>query len=281
MKKFYFLATSLLLSLTSVAQRPNVEKVVEGVDNLVITSKNNTMTVISDANGNDNVMIYQVTTGDSNSPSWQFDCPFVDQKPSGNASCSKYVTAIKDLYWGWDFNYDKKNGVRNCFEVGVGQVIGLSCSPIKNGPDFSIGLGFGMRRLLVKDGYRFDLIDNNLILSPVPANEKVDLSRVDSWTFHVPVMITQKIVKRLSIGVGAWLNFNTYMKGVTQIVEDDVRYKTYYKGFNQRFFTVDLVGVIGIKDGIGVYGRWCPMTMFTDGRGPEFKTASLGVMLNF
>lgn len=202
-----------------------------------------------------------------------------DKKSSGSDVCS--LTGLKDIYWGWNFNYDSKNGIKNCFEVGVAHVVGFDIAPFAKGPSFSVGLGFGMRRYLVQEGLRFDNVDNDLVIKSAALHQNMDKNRVDSWTFHVPVMVTQKLYRGIAVSVGAWINFNTYVKGESQYYIDNIRYKEHYKGFNQRFCTVDLVGALGVKNGIAVYGRWSPMTLFSEGRGPEFRSASLGVMLNF
>ena len=282
MKKLLCLALSFAFVMPSFAQKEEVTKVIEGVENLEITTRNNTTTIIAKKGGEAPDFIYQVVTGTESMPAaWNFECPFSFDYNDGSNNCCNNFTPLKDIYWGWNFNYDEKNGIKNCFEVGVGEVLGLTFSPFKNGPSFNVGLGFGMRRYLVQKGLRFNRIENDLIIEPVAPGMDVDRSRVDSWSFHVPVMITQNIYKKLAISVGAWINFNTYVKGWTQYYADGIKYKEYYKGFNQRFCTVDLVGVIGLRNGIGFYGRWSPISLFKDGRGPEFKSASMGVMLNF
>ena len=210
---------------------------------------------------------------------WDIDYPFVGTLGRGGKSIYTF-TSLKDIYWGWNFNYDGKGHLKNCFEVGVASVAGVSVSPFKKGPSFSAGIGFGMRRYLVQPGYRFDRVANNVVIVPAGPVE-IDKSRLDSWTFHLPVMVTQKVYKDLQVSAGAWINFNTYVKGETQYYLGDVRYKEQYKGFNQRFCTVDVVLAAGLKNGIAFYSRFSPMSLFTDGRGPECKSASIGLMLNF
>ena len=263
MKRLLSFTLSVMAAGLIWAESPEIT-VIEGVDKLVVSSKTEAP------------KITQGTAGTK----WGMEYPFVGTvENKGEESCC-YLTGIKDIYWGWNFNYGKKGNIKNCFEVGVANVVGIGIAPFKKGPSFNIGLGFGMRRYLARDGYRFDREDNILT---IPYGHRLDVtkSRLDSWTFHVPVMITQDIYKKLAVSVGAWLNFNTYVKGETQYFKNDVRYTEYYKGFNQRFFTVDIVAVVGLKNGIGFYGRVSPMSLFNNGYGPKFKSASMGVMLNF
>ena len=260
MKKFLILTLALSLFGGFYSRAQDVT-VIEGVDKVVVSSKKGEHVVMENQGNVD----------------WKMQYPFL-----GGSDSFYSFKSIKDIYWGWDFNYGEKGNIKNCFEVGVANVVGVAIKPWKCGPSFNIGLGFGMRRYLAKDGMRFDRLDNNLMILTANGLD-IDKSRVDSWTFHLPIMITQNIYKKLAVSAGAWLNFNTYVKGETQYWHSgqDVRYKEYYKGFNHRFFTVDLVAVVGLRNGIGFYGRWSPMSLFNDGRGPEFKTATMGVMLNF
>ena len=282
MKQILSLALLLLTFGGVYAQTPGVAKEIDGVEKLIITTRKNTTTIVADRENEKSNFVYVAAVDDEvNGDAWSFDHPICSPFRHRSAHGCKNFTALKDIYWGWDFNYDHKNGVKNCFEVGVGEVFGLSFAPFKKGPSFDVGIGFGMRRYRAQDGLQYTVRDNNLYLVPVAEGTVVDRSRFDSWTFHIPVMVTQKLYKDLALSVGAWINFNTYVRGETRYYVDNIRYREQYKGLNQRFCTVDLVGVIGLKNGIGFYGRWSPMSLFKDGRGPEFKTASMGVMLNF
>ena len=262
MKKLLSLALVLSATCGIYAQRQDVT-VVEGVDKVVISTnkfKNRVQTKAVKDN-------------------WNMEYPFIGSAGRDQDACWSF-TAIKDMYWGWNFNYDGKGYLKNCFEVGVANVFGVSVSPFTCGPSFNVGLGFGMRRYLVQSGYRFDRVSNNLVIEPDYGLD-IDKSRMDSWTFHLPIMVTQKVYKDLAVSAGAWINFNTYVRGETQYYDGDVRFKEEYKGFNQRFCTVDVVLAAGLKNGIAFYSRFSPMSLFTDGRGPKCKSASIGVMLNF
>lgn len=281
MKKLLILTFLAPIAVALHGQRQEVTKVIDDVDNLIISTTPTTTTIIAESEESDNNLVYQIAVKDAGFGNMDFilDYPMASLRGKNPKSICE-LTCLKDLYWGWNFNYNNTDNVKNCFEVGVGEVFGLNISPFRNGPSFNVGVGFGMRRYLAADGYRYDVTENNILVIPFH-NGNVIKSRLDSWTFHVPVMISQKIYKKLAISVGAWLNFNTYARGETQYYIGDVKFKEEYKGLSQRFFTVDAVAVIGIKDGIGVYTRWSPMSLFTDGRGPNLQSASLGVMLNF
>ena len=283
MSKVLFLTLLVPLALGALGQRPETSQGIDGMDNLIITSKYNTPTDLAFTSENENPRINTVNSDNSISggKSCIFEYPFsIGNENSTINACCKNVTVLKDLYWGWNFNFDHKNGIKNCFEVGVGEVFGYTFSPWKQGPSIDVGLGFGMRRYLVQNGKRFEGVDNVLKIENAYGMD-IYKSRVDSWTFHIPVMFTQKIYKQLAVSAGAWINFNTYVKGETQYYVGNIRYKEQYKGFNQRFCTVDVVAVVGIKNGIGFYGRWSPMSLFEENRGPEFRSVSMGVMLNF
>lgn len=262
MKKLLSVAIALSASTGLWAQNQDVT-VIEGVDKVVVSTGK-----------------YRNVASADSRDSWNVEYPFIGTLEKKGDVCYTF-TSLKDMYWGWNFNFDGKGHLKNCFEVGVASVMGISISPFEKGPSFSAGLGFGMRRYLVQPGYRFDRKDNNVLIEAAGPDMDVDKSRLDSWTFHVPVMVTQKIYQDLQVSAGAWFNFNTYVKGMTQYYSDGIRFTEHYKGFNQRFFTVDPVVAVGLKNGIAFYSRFSLMSLFTDGQGPECKSASIGLFLNF
>lgn len=261
MRKLLSLTLALSAACGIWAQNQEVT-VIEGVDKLVVsTGKYRNVGQVNDREN------------------WNVEYPFIGTLEKHGEPMYTF-TCIKDAYWGWNFNYDGKGHLKNCFEVGVANVAGVSVSPFEVGPSFSVGLGFGMRRYLAQTGYRFDRVSNNVVIIGA---EGIDVrkSRLDSWAFHLPIMVTQKVYQDLQVSVGAWINFNTYVHGETQYYRGDVRYTEKYKGFNQRFCTVDPVLAVGLKNGIAFYSRFSPMSLFTDGHGPECKSASIGLMVNF
>ena len=99
-------------------------------------------------------------------------------------------------------------------------------------------------------------------------------------TFHVPVMITQKIGKHGSFSLAGIMNFNTYATVSNRFERKDHVEKERIKGFQQRLLTAELFASIGIG-GFAVYGSWQPVSLFSAPYGPELKGWSIGLDLYY
>lgn len=171
---------------------------------------------------------------------------------------------------------------RLSYEVGIAQVAALQYRPSgRYAPRFSIGLGFGYRKLSLDEGYRFDLSAGRLSTGAMPEGSRDSWSCVEEWDLQLPVLINQRLYKRLSIMAGVIPTFNVYSTASTVYWLDDSRYTERYKGLSQNVFRVELIGGIGLRDIIGVYVRYCPTPLYQKGFGPRWKTLSLGLTLNF
>lgn len=303
MKATVLLALCMALSTAMTAQTEPADtiKIIDNAESVIITREGN-RTVIKAITGNDQealsgkIYTYDVTVEERNdsttkefSESIFSSFPFLNErakKRAKNHAGSKfkpqrYATALRNIYWGWNFAYDGKAGIRNCWEAGVAELISIDWKPWRNGPDFRIGAGFGMKRFVTADNLVFAKSGDCLVFKNVNEEARDVKSRWDVWTFHVPLMISQGIYKDLGIAFGTLLNFNTYSSARTQVEIDGIRYRETFKGLQQRLFTAELIGIIGLREGIGLYAKWSPMPIMRSAYGPEFKTWTLGVSVNF
>lgn len=210
--------------------------------------------------------------------------PFLDNE---GCDCGGPVTwqktrfrMLTNIYWGWVFNYRDKMGLKNSFELGIGSVGEVRWRPWRRGPQFSAGIGFGMRRYNLQDGLRFVKSDDRLEILP-SGSDKVDRSRLTVWNFQIPLMVSQSIGAHGGLQLGCILNLNTYGRASTRWKERKMTHSETCKGINQRLLTADLLAIIGFPGNIGAYARWSPMTMFADGYGPESRAWSIGVSVGF
>ena len=208
----------------------------------------------------------------------EFLFPFVKPK---RATGLKYIF-FRNLHWGWVFRYDATPGLKNSFETGIGQVAGMAYSPWRRGPEFSLGIGVRYSQFRAQDGFRYEKNGDQLVLVPLSPFERSDKSQLRVWTFSVPVMITQKIYRQLYISAGADINLNTYASAFSQYYTDgNTRLSINSKGLHQRLLTVDCVAIIGISRSIGAYARYSPMSLMQPQYGPEARSFSIGLTLNF
>lgn len=268
-------------------------KVLENSREIVVTRSGSTTKVIAntgDEFGTDSYFVYEVEVSENDTvPScelpdlWGVDLPFFSKKvPSSidrvSTKVNRSIVGFEHLYWGWRFNYNDKGKVKNGFEIGVRNLIGVSWQRGEHSTSFSIGAGFGMMRILAQDGFAYSKMGDAVTLDPVAEGVKVDKSRLDVWRFHIPVLVKIPIGKECKFSLGGVVDFNTYAKAVTQLYEGDIRNKTIYKGFQQNMLTADLFASFSIG-GFGVYATWSPFDMFRNGYGPELKGWSIGVDL--
>lgn len=285
MQKVFLSLICMLCLVPAGAQnhKSDTVKIIDNVNRLLINQKHNTTTtIIISTDNNQNGYIYEVIdrdTSDLRNNDWYIDLPFVKEK--NKQSAKRSVTGVKNIYGGWTFNYRGKGPIRNHFEAGILEVIGVDLKPSKTGPVFNFGVGFGFRQFNLKGDVRFDKEDNSLAIHDIEGEESIEKSSLRSWTFDVPLLITQKIKNNFAITGGALLNFNTYSTAKSEYRKGGIKYTENYKGLNQNFFTVDIIGMIGFTGGIGFYCRWSPMPLFKCENGPKFRSASIGITLNY
>lgn len=266
-------------------------KVIDKANGIVVTRTGNTTKIIADLSDSINAgkyYIYEVEVTPSGNDdrelpdSWEINLPFIPRDPNqdykSNKKIRREISGFEHIYWGWRFNYNDKQQVKNCFEVGVRHLIGVTWNHGSKTPAFSIGAGFGMMRLLAKDGYTYGKNGDAVILLPVESGVEVDKSRLDVWRFHVPVMMTIPLGKTGAFCLGGVVNFNTYASSTTQIYDGDYRDKTKYKDLQQNLITADIYASVSIG-GVGVYATWSPTALFKNGFGPQLKSWSIGVDL--
>lgn len=291
-KILFAIAFSATYCLAAASGAPaDTVKVIKKVTGVVVTrSGASTMVTATypDKDGNREIYCYEVNVGDSVSSvsgddDWGFDLPFMKRPakidiPDGKHRVIRDVTVLRHIYWGWRFNYDHKVKVKNCFELGIRDVIGVSWK--RRGAELEIGLGFGMQRLLAEDGFCYEKEGDFLYLTKTPADLKVEQSRLDIWRFHIPVFYNQDMGKGVAFTLGATLSFNSYARAYSNFKLNGVRYKAKYKNLQQNLFSVETIAALHYS-GVGVYGSWNPSRIFKKGYGPETKAFSIGVDLDF
>ncbi len=257
-------------------------KVITDARRVVVTKEGGstavTVTMPSDNGDLDYVYVSNVDSSSFSPGRWNLDFPF----SGGSDDMRKVVpTVMRGMYWGWRFNYSDKGVVKNGFELGVSDVIGVEFRPWGPATRFRIGLGFGMLRYLAREGTVYSRQGDALAFTGAPEGCKVEHSRLDSWTFSVPFVFTQKVYKDLGFSLGATVNFNTYATASTKLTAGEQSSTVTHKGLNQRLLTVDFIATAGLVEGIGVYCRWSPVTAFQGAYGPAFRSVSVGLSLNF
>lgn len=270
-------------------------KVIPNAERISVTMQDNKTVVTAlmptdDGTGSFYKYTYEVTVDknkriDANDFILKF--PFMKNNEPASDECDnkpfktrRYFTGMKYVYWGWNFNYDNKAGIKNSFEIAAADLIGIDwCTSRKT--TLGVGLGFGFNRVTTDDKMLFVKDMDALAVASAPDEAEVDFARWDTWRFQIPLMFSQKLAGDFGFGLATIVNFNTYSTATNRYKIDRTRYTETIKGLNQRLVTVDFMATLGFVNGIGAYVKWSPMTAMQNLYGPSFRNFSIGVNLNF
>jgi len=277
----------------SAQESADTVKVIENARNIVITKEGDKTTVVAVYENNDGQPLYfrydvevnNASGHDSDFPdNWGMDLPFIRTQCKDfydndyGSRTYRYVTGFRHLYWGWRFNYKGNDNVRNCFEVGIRDLLGVSWR--RRGAELELGLGVGVKRFLTNDGYAYQKNGDKMMTVAVGNDMTVRHSTLDVWSFHVPLLYNQKMGNHFKFTIGGVVNFNTYATASTEFGTDKKHNKINYKGLQQNLLTVDALMALNLR-GIGLYASWSPMKLFKNEYGTALRAWSLGIDFDF
>ncbi|MDE7346834.1 MAG: hypothetical protein K2N48_08880 [Muribaculaceae bacterium] len=289
-KLFILLMLSPLLSVAqSAPEPPDTIKMIKNPEKVTVTRTGETtlITVDTPTDYGSDTFIYEVAVADSaeSDLTIDFEIPFgIGKKKENGCIHRKLQTSmfmLGNLYVGQRFNYSDKGNVRNSYEVGIRNFVGIRWSHGPFTPSFSIGIGFGVQRYSAQKGFLYATDGSNLMLNPTVEGSRVRLTDLQVWNFQVPLLFTIPIGREVEFQAGAVGCFNSYAKARTELDFGDYKSTTSYKGLQQRLFTAELTASLGVCDIIGVYASWSPMTLFQAPYGPQLKSWSIGATINF
>lgn len=224
---------------------------------------------------------YNFTTSstDTIASDWDLNLPFIGAK--GRTLRKRWeAQCMHMMYVGGTMPGTHSAGIGGGWEFGIPSVIGLGWRPWRGSTQVSIGAGFAYRRMSLSGDYAFAYDRGNLMVVPSPDHRYT--GSIHSWSLTVPLVIKQNIYKSFGVSVGAIASLNTYTNASQKYAEPDgVEVETRFKGLHQRPLTVDIIGAIGLDEAVGVYVKYSPMGAFRSGHGPQFRTFSVGAILNF
>lgn len=295
MKKIYLLFAFLLSSIFHIfaqsSEAPDTVKVIENADKVLISRTGDTtlIEVETEKDYGKDLFSYSVTVDDSidteSDDSFDFEIPFGIGKESTSSSFRRRLQTsyfvMGNVYIGQRFNYSDKGNVKNSYEVGVRNLIGIRWSYGNYTPSFSIGFGYGAQRYSAQKGFMYVKDGSNLFLAPAGEGVEVKSTDLQVFIFQIPLLFTIPIGRSVEFVAGAVGCFNTYARASSELKVDSSKYKTTYKGLQQRLFTAELTASLGVCDILGVYASWSPMTLFQSPYGPQLKSWSLGATINF
>lgn len=290
---------TLVSSRCRAQETTDTIKVIDNPERVIVVKEGTTTTILAETKGENgkevfnyevNVDYSKVGDVDFDGPSWDIDFPFVKigedgvekccgRRPRGRLTCSGIVAG--HVYMGQRFNYGDKSGIKNSFELGIRNLIGVKWSRGGYVPDFSIGLGYSMQRYSAQPGLVFGKEGSRIVLEPLGEGFGRRHTYLYIHTIQIPLMLTQPIGRDVQFMAGAVACFNYYAHAETEVQRDDFRLKAKYKGFQQRLLTGELVCGLGLFESVGVYASWSPVPLFQSPFGPGLKAWSIGVTIGF
>ncbi len=277
-------------ALTQNPETPDTVKIIQNAEKILVSRNANTTLIDVDWEneyGNERFS-YSVKVEDSyadDDSSIEFGIPFgiKKHKPKQHRQSRLKTTIVgfEHIYLGQRFNYSDKGNVKNSIEGGIRNLIGIRWSRGEFSPSFSIGVGIGFQKYLAQEGFAYYRIGSNLVLLPEEEDYPVKSTHLHVFNFQIPLLLTIPMGCDVKFSLGCIGCFNTYAFADTKISNGSTKIKTKYKGLQQRLFTGELMGSLGICDILGVYASWSPMTLFQSPYGPQLKSWSIGATINF
>lgn len=286
------LLMALMLTLGEAKSQEPADTVAafKNVTDVLVTRSGDTTRVTANVTGNDGEKIpfeYEVSVVENDTvgeielaDEWGLSLPFYTSEQKGNSGkVKRSIVGFEHVFGGWRFNYHDKGHVKNCYEVGCKELIGMAWSRgSKKNSTFSIGMGFSVQRYLAQDGFAYCKEGDRIALAPIGDGQKVKSSSMNVWALNVPMLYKQRFARNMYFCIGAIANLNFDANAQTEILEGKMKQKVKFKGLQQNLFTADVFASLGF-DVIGVYVAWSPMNLFKKAYGPELRAWSIGVDL--
>ena len=203
-------------------------------------------------------------------------------KNNDDESTKHWTIETNGLYFGMGVKHNW-DAINNSFEMGLLNIVAVNYNSL-HGQNLSLGLGIHHRSYSIKRPNMLVRDDNHVVALDVYPSENINeikdrTSNLNMWTWQVPLMFRQKIVKKLEIGVAGILNWNYYARVDNHFEMNKIDYDTHFKGLKQNKVNFDFMATL-TYGGTGIYCRYTPAKFFKDGFGPEVKnTWTLGLTL--
>ncbi len=259
---------------------------VSNVGNVIITETGGGVKVEIKGTGGDKDYVYSYkheakpNSKISITQDWNLRLPFSksDTVPSRKKR-NKWDIISGSLYFGYNNTIEKTIGEKttSSMEIAWDRIIGLQYKPMAKGPAFSLGFGVGWKNYGFKDRNNYFAGNRNEIYIGKYEGEQIpQSSRLKVFSLRVPFMVSQKLVYDFKLNAGVVMNVNTHASIKNcYLREDDVKVEESFSGVPVRKVSWDLMGSLNWNC-LGVYVKYSPQTLFKAGKGPQFKTFTIG-----
>lgn len=203
-----------------------------------------------------------------------------------NESKSVYIGDEGFISLGWNFGLNMPNDMDKANIHSIYFAWELADLNFKLGSDndlFTVGFGMIWNKYSTSDNGFFYKKDGAVLAGKVDG-VKSDYSRYLTYSLNIPLQYTHKAKSGVWFSVGPVVNFNLYGSIYNEIDVDNAKapeaneYKWTTKGVYQNPVTVDLRLLAGYKDW-GLMFKYSPMKVIESGKGPDFQSFGVGIVL--
>ena len=150
-------------------------------------------------------------------------------------------------------------------------------TPGKSKTTFSAGLGVNWRAYTLKGhNYGFNKLGDVVVVGHPDSGLDDFSSNIHTTSLSMPLLVKQRFGKNFAISLGAQLNWNYYARIHNYYEQGDNELDIYTKKIGERPFTVDVLGIVHLAKGFGIYCKYSPMSVLKKDKGPDFKSLAVG-----
>lgn len=148
----------------------------------------------------------------------------------------------------------------------------------KNSPlSFALGIGYARQYYYSAAGTMLAKQDGNVIYTEYPAGSTERSSKLRVNSMLIPLTVYVKVTKNFGFDFGPELIVNTRSRLTSRYYLESAKHKTIYKNLPVRPVSYGLFFSVRLFD-VRLYARYQPQNVLKDGRGPQFKSLTIGLM---
>ena len=150
-------------------------------------------------------------------------------------------------------------------------------TPNNSKTTFSAGLGLDWRAYTLK-GHNLGFFKAGDVVGVGRPDANIDefSSNIHVTSINMPLLVKQRFGKNFAISLGAQLNWNYYARIHNYFELGDYETDEYTKKIGERPITVDVLGIVHVAKGFGIYCKYSPMSVLKKDKGPDFKSLAIG-----
>lgn len=275
---------SAMLSARADVLPSDTLAVVKDAHSVLVTRSANINTITITGQGDDEAFYYSYTseqvdtmaTAPKGEVEWGLSLPFLREEKRKKSE----VVWLGHTQIGICMPIDAPAGFDPSIDLGIGKIVGLNYTPTAGGPTLSFGAGIFAQKFAIHGRELFDSEGKSLVLVDLPEGAHDTHVRLYNFGFQMPFTITQNLYHGFSLSAGVVMKFNTYTTASNKYSIENRTYETSFKGLQQRILTYDIYGGLGWEN-FSLYCRYSPVSLFSNGKGPQFDVVSFGINLGF